>query len=62
MLIVLHLQLWLVQVSVTGEPAVNAIDRIGEGPWNSAHPSRGCSQENLHAFGGDGLYYCFAAD
>ncbi len=31
-------------------------------PWNSAHPSRGCSQENLQASGGDGLYYCFAAD
>ena len=31
-------------------------------PWNAAHPSRGCSQENLQASGGDGLYYCFAAD
>jgi hypothetical protein len=31
-------------------------------PWNQAHPSRGCSQENLQASGGDGLYYCFAAD
>jgi len=31
-------------------------------PWNMAHPSRGCSQENLQASGGDGLYYCFAAD
>ena len=29
-------------------------------PWNSAHPSRGCSQENLQATGGDGLFYCFA--
>lgn len=29
-------------------------------PWNAAHPSRGCSQENLQATGGDGLYYCFA--
>ncbi|MGI9270801.1 MAG: hypothetical protein ACR2QT_03435 [Woeseiaceae bacterium] len=29
-------------------------------PWNSAHPSRGCSQENLQASGGDGLFYCFA--
>lgn len=28
--------------------------------WNSAHPSRGCSQENLVAIGGAGLLYCFA--
>jgi len=31
-------------------------------PWNTAHPSRGCSQEALLASGGDGLFYCFAAD
>ena len=30
--------------------------------WNAAHPSRGCSQENLQATGGDGLFYCFAID
>lgn len=30
--------------------------------WNSAHPSRGCSQEGLRGSGGDGLFYCFAAD
>lgn len=30
-------------------------------PWNNAHSSRGCSQENLQASGGDGLFYCFAA-
>ena len=29
--------------------------------WNSAHPSRGCSQENLVGTGGAGLFYCFAA-
>jgi hypothetical protein len=29
--------------------------------WNASHPSRGCSQENLRASGGDGLIYCFAA-
>ncbi|MBI4293131.1 MAG: hypothetical protein HY661_16785 [Betaproteobacteria bacterium] len=29
--------------------------------WNSSHPSRGCSQENLRSSGGDGLLYCFAA-
>ena len=37
-------------------------DRTG-GPgvsWNSVHPSRGCSQENLVATGGAGLFYCFA--
>ena len=31
-------------------------------PWNSSHPSRGCSQEALKRTGGDGLFYCFAAD
>ena len=31
-------------------------------PWNAAHPSRGCSQENLEATGGAGLFYCFASD
>lgn len=36
----------------------------GENPnsWNSAHASRGCSQENLRSTGGDGLFYCFAID
>jgi hypothetical protein len=37
-------------------------DRLG-GPnasWNSVHSSRGCSQEDLVATGGAGLYYCFA--
>jgi len=29
--------------------------------WNSAHDSRGCSQEQLISTGGDGLFYCFAA-
>jgi hypothetical protein len=28
--------------------------------WNSAHPSRGCSQADLVATGGAGLFYCFA--
>jgi len=31
-------------------------------PWNSAHPSKGCSQENLVATGGAGLVYCFAVN
>jgi hypothetical protein len=32
----------------------------GNSSWNSAHPSRGCSQPNLVATGGAGLFYCFA--
>lgn len=28
--------------------------------WNSAHPSRGCSQDALQSSGGAGLFYCFA--
>ncbi len=39
-------------------------DRQGGGAnptsWNSAHASKGCSQANLRATGGDGLFYCFA--
>ena len=31
-------------------------------PWNQSHPSRGCSQEELVATGGAGLFYCFAAE
>jgi hypothetical protein len=30
--------------------------------WNSSHPSRGCSQEQLRSTGGDGLFYCFATN
>ena len=30
--------------------------------WNSSHPSRGCSQQNLASTGGAGFFYCFAAD
>ena len=41
-------------------------DRQGGGTnptsWNSAHPSRGCSQENLRGTGGDGFFYCFATN
>src|SRR5215467_1036086 len=28
--------------------------------WNSSHQSRGCSQADLAATGGNGLFYCFA--
>lgn len=30
--------------------------------WNTSHPSRGCSQENLRSTGGAGLFYCFAVN
>lgn len=30
--------------------------------WNSSHPSRGCSQDNLKSSGGAGMLYCFAAN
>lgn len=49
-----------------GYAQVGHHDRIGGGPnpmqWNSAHPSKGCSQEILRSTGGDGLFYCFAID
>lgn len=49
-----------------GSARVGHHDRTGGGEhptsWHSAHGSRGCSQENLQGTGGDGLYYCFAAD
>jgi len=32
----------------------------GISPWNSAHASRGCGQEDLKESGGAGLLYCFA--
>ena len=32
----------------------------GGGSWNSQHPSRSCSQPDLVATGGAGLFYCFA--
>jgi hypothetical protein len=43
-------------------------DRIGlrdDAPsksWNASHPSRGCSKEDLPKSGGNGLFYCFAAN
>ena len=52
--------------STEGAAQVGHHDRVGGGPnptsWNSAHPSRGCSQEALRSSGGDGLFYCFATD
>jgi hypothetical protein len=45
-----------------GTAQVGHSDRIGAGntSWNSAHPTRGCSQEALISTGGVGLFYCFA--
>ena len=47
-----------------GRAMVGHHDRLG-GPsasWNAVHSSAGCSQESLQGTGGDGLFYCFAAD
>jgi hypothetical protein len=50
--------------SGSGSAWVGHHDRQGGGDrptsWNSAHRSRGCSQQNLQASGGNGLFYCFA--
>lgn len=51
-----------------GSAMVGHSDRIGLDDsaamtsWNSSHRTRGCSQPQLRATGGDGLFYCFAAD
>lgn len=49
-----------------GSAQVGHHDRNGGGAnptsWNNAHGSRGCSQENLIGTGGNGYFYCFAAD
>jgi len=47
-----------------GSAQVGHHDRHGGGnvSWNSAHASQGCSQENLRSTGGNGYFYCFAAD
>jgi len=49
-----------------GSAQVGHHDRTGGGAnpesWNSAHPSRGCGQADLQGTGGDGLFYCFAAN
>jgi hypothetical protein len=58
--------------SAQGAAMLGHIDRIGlrdddaSHSWNSSHPSRGpdggCSQADLRSTGGDGLFYCFAAN
>lgn len=47
-----------------GVAQLGHFDRTGNNSisWVTAHPSRGCSQENLVATGGAGLFYCFAVD
>jgi hypothetical protein len=58
--------------STQGAAMVGHIDRKGlrddaaSKSWNSSHPSRGpdggCSQADLRSTGGNGLFYCFAAN
>lgn len=52
--------------SSAGAATLGHHDRLARGnpgsPWNSAHASQGCSQENLRGTGGAGLFYCFAAN
>lgn len=57
--------------STQGTAMLGHIDRKGlrddaaSHSWNTSHPSRGpdggCSQADLRSTGGDGLFYCFAA-
>jgi len=46
----------------TGFAMVGHHDRSGGGnsSWNAAHSTRSCSQKDLVATGGAGLFYCFA--
>ena len=50
----------------TGGAMLGHVDRMGRGAaassWNASHMSRGCSQANLIATGGNGYLYCFAAN
>jgi hypothetical protein len=58
--------------STQGAAMVGHFDRRGlrdddaSKSWNMSHPSRGpdggCSQNDLKSTGGDGLFYCFAAN
>ena len=57
---------WTSSADGSGSAMVGHFDRQGGGAnpssWNSAHGSRGCSQANLVATGGNGYFYCFAAN
>jgi hypothetical protein len=56
---------WM-SASSTDTAIVGHHDRMGlkdDAPsksWNSSHPTRGCSKEDLPKSGGAGLFYCFA--
>jgi len=51
-----------------GSAMLGHVDRRGgadnefQRSWNSAHQSRSCSQDDLRATGGNGLFDCFAAN
>ncbi len=53
---------WTSSVAGEGSAQLGHSDKTGggNGSWNSSHPSRGCSQDNLTATGGAGRFYCFA--
>jgi hypothetical protein len=53
---------WTSNAAGSGAALLGHHDRSGgnNSSWNSAHASRGCSQENLVSTGGAGLFYCFA--
>jgi len=57
---------WTASTDGSGAGQLGHVDRMGRGAtgssWNSAHPSRGCSQANLVATGGNGYLYCFATN
>ena len=57
---------WTSSADGSGSALVGHFDRNGGGAnpasWNSAHGSRGCSQDNLIATGGNGYFYCFASN
>jgi hypothetical protein len=50
--------------NAAGNAMVGHHDRSGGGnsSWNAAHSSRSCSQADLVATGGAGLFYCFAVN
>ena len=58
----------LLNMILAGSAFVGHHDRIGlrdDAPaksWNASHPSRGCSKDDLPKSGGNGLFYCFAAN
>jgi len=57
---------WTSGADGMGAAQLGHVDRMGRGAaaasWNSSHPSRGCSQPNLVATGGNGYLYCFATN